>query len=644
MFYFFMYSKIRILLRVFLFFSVFMLAFRVLTIMRIFVCYAWLPLLLTFALEFSSFSAMSFAAETTASSFEQMNSESLEQQYRSANNYYILLERDSTVGKERANWLNGVKNFRRIHLAQNKGPLGPSSLYMMAKMQRRMYDLFKLPIDLDNAIDQFIEMATLYPGNSLADDALFAAAESSLLAKGKEQQATGWYRKIVEIYPKGDYYDKAAARIKEQQEHRQGPSVDAPPPMGANDRVQILPIKYWTSAEYTRVVIPTSSPIAYTASLHEKEGDQPRKLYVDLAQSSIAPKYSHPAAVQDSILKRISPSQHTNNTVRVALDIESLAEYKIFTLNDPFRVVVDVHGAMPPRIAAQTTHKPIPSQLQTNAPSNETSVAPQQSNNKLVVKLEDQKKNSAKAEFPRKPLSKDKISLAQQLGLGVRKIIIDPGHGGKDPGAMAFNLKEKNIVLKISKKIEKILKKNYRYEVALTRTKDVYIPLEERTALANTQNGDLFISIHVNAHPDKTKGGIETYFLNLATNADAMRVAALENATSTHTINELQNILSNLMKNSKIDESSRLAQFIQTNLMSGVEHKYKVRDLGVKQAPFYVLIGAEMPAILAEVLFLTNQNESKLLQNELHLNKIAEQIAAGIAAYVDHHHTAAVKF
>ena len=250
----------------------------------------------------------------------------------------------------------------------------------------------------------------------------------------------------------------------------------------------------------------------------------------------------------------------------------------------------------------------------------------------------------SKPEIQKKPISNDKISLAQQLGLGVRKIVIDPGHGGKDPGAMAFDLKEKDIVLKVSKKIEKILKKSYRYEVALTRTKDVYIPLEERTALANTQNGDLFISIHVNAHPDKTKGGIETYFLNLATNADAMRVAALENATSTHNISELQHILTNLMKNSKIDESSRLAQFVQTNLMLGIEQKYKTRDLGVKQAPFYVLIGAEMPAILSEISFITNPGEAKLLQDELYLNKIAEQIAAGIAAYVDHHHTAVVKF
>jgi len=621
-----------------------MQAFHSPTSMHISARHYGLTLLLTVALGFSYVFPVNLAAETTAPSFDQLNDQAFEQQYKSANNYFLQLERDSTLGKDRGNWLNGVKKFRKIHLAQKKALLGPSSLYMMAKMHRRMYDQFKIPIDLDNAIDQFIEVATLYPGHSLADDALFAAAESSLLGKGKEQQAERWYRKIIDVYPKSDYYEKALARIKEQKEKPKGPSVEVPStPTASKDLVPILPVKYWSSTDYTRIVIQTSSPISYTASLLEKDGDQPRRLYVDLAQSSIPQKNSHPVQVQDSLLKQIQPSQLDSNTVRVALDIESLSEYKIFSLNDPFRVVIDVYGSAPSHKVEQTTKKSSPSQQQVEEPKKDQPVALQQSTEKPVISLEDQKKKSPNAEARKKSTSSDKISLAQQLGLGVRKIVIDPGHGGKDPGAMAFNLKEKDIVLKVSKKIAKTLKATNRYEVVLTRTTDVYIPLEERTAFANTQHGDLFISIHVNAHPDKTTGGIETYFLNLATNADAMRVAALENATSTHNISELQNILTNLMKNSKIDESSRLAQFVQTNLVSGVE-KYKTRDLGVKQAPFYVLIGAEMPAILTEISFITNPQEAKLLQNDHYLNKIAEQIAAGIAAYVDHHHTAAVKF
>jgi N-acetylmuramoyl-L-alanine amidase len=180
--------------------------------------------------------------------------------------------------------------------------------------------------------------------------------------------------------------------------------------------------------------------------------------------------------------------------------------------------------------------------------------------------------------------------------------------------------------------------------VVLTRNRDVFLPLEERTAIANANKSDLFISIHTNAHSDRAKSGIETYFLNLATDAGAMRVAAFENATSTHNIGELQDILTTLMKKSKIDESTRLARFVHTNLVTGFGQHYKPRDLGVKQAPFYVLLGAQMPAVLAEISFITNQEEAKLLQNEEHLNKIAAQLAAGIAAYVDHHHTAALKY
>lgn len=594
------------------------------------------------------FVPVDLSADTTSPQLDRLNDKSIEQQYQAANDYFFKLEHDTALGKDRENWLTGAQYFRKIHLTQKKDTLGPSSLFMMAKMYRRLYDHFKIPLDLENAIDHFIMVATLYPGHALADDALFGAAEGCLIAKEKEQQATSLYQKIVAGYPKSDHYDKALARIKEQKEQPIVPSIVAPAaPFASTNLTSVAPVKYWSSNDYTRIVIPTSSPVHFTSSLLEKDGDQPRKLYVDLAQSSIPPQFRNPVPIDNGLLKQIRADQFSKDTVRVILDLESLSEYKVFSLNDPFRVIIDIHGRIPPSVAELTPKAlPIP-QPSLESPKKELPVATiLESVEKPVISLVDQKKRSPKAESQKKTVSRshDKISLAQQLGLGVRKIVIDPGHGGKDPGAIAFDLKEKDIVLKLSKKISKILKSTYRYDVALTRTKDVYIPLEERIAIANTQNSDLFISIHINAHPDKTIGGIETYFLNLATNADAMRVAAIENATSTHNISELQDILTNLMKNSKIDESSRLAQFVQTNLVSGVEKQYKTRNLGVKQAPFYVLIGAEMPAILAEISFITNPEEAKLLQDEKYLNKIAEQIAAGIAAYVDHHHTAAVRF
>ncbi len=168
--------------------------------------------------------------------------------------------------------------------------------------------------------------------------------------------------------------------------------------------------------------------------------------------------------------------------------------------------------------------------------------------------------------------------------------------------------------------------------------------MEERTAIANTQNADLFVSIHVNAHPQKSVKGVETFYLNLATNDEAMRVAARENATSTHNISELQDILSDLMQNAKIKESSQLAQFVQTSLITGLkQHNYSPKNLGVKQAPFYVLIGAAMPAVLAEISFITNPGEAKHLKDDTYLQAIAEQIAAGVATFAEHRRTAALQ-
>jgi len=600
-------------------------------------------------------------AETESTAIAQGNTQPLEQQYQEAKGYFSQLEQDTDLGKDRAHWLTGTRNFRRIHLAQKKGPLGPPSLFQEARMNLRMFDLFKFPIDLENAIEQFTQVATLYPANSLADDALFAAAEATLLGKGTAQQANGLYRKIIEVYPQGEQYPKALARLQRLEEKPLEAATPAPGGEPENKHlIQMAPVKYWSSTGYSRIVIQTAAPVSYNANLLDPAAAGSQRLNIDLANCYLPPTLRQPVAMADGPLQMISTDQFSSDTVRVALNLSALTDYKIFSLNDPFRVVIDIHGR-PPVNSPNSTAPPPPGQdvatltaPPTGVPVNTeklVALAKPNPDDRMratdsggIISLEEQKKRSPKMAATSKTPAKPNISLAQQLGLGVRKIVIDPGHGGKDPGAMAFGLKEKDIVLKVSRKIAKILKTTYRYEVAMTRNKDVYIPLEERTSLANRQNSDLFLSIHVNAHPDKTIGGIETYFLNLATTADAMRVAALENATSTHNINELQDILANLMKNSKIDESSRLAQFVQTNLIAGVEPQYKTRNLGVKQAPFYVLIGAQMPAILAEISFITNPEEARLLQDEHYLDKLAQQIAAGIAAYVDHHHTAAIRF
>jgi N-acetylmuramoyl-L-alanine amidase len=218
----------------------------------------------------------------------------------------------------------------------------------------------------------------------------------------------------------------------------------------------------------------------------------------------------------------------------------------------------------------------------------------------------------------------------------VRRIVLDPGHGGKDPGASAFGIKEKDIVLQVAKKLAAKLKKDLGYEVILTRNDDTFISLEQRTAIANANGADLFISLHLNAHPSAKIFGFETYYLSLSSDSEAIRVAALENATSTHQLSDLQNILADIMKNSKIDESSRLAQQVQDALFSGLtDRKYlQVKNLGVKKAPFYVLIGAEMPAILIEMAFLSNKADATQMKKEGYQDALAAEIVHGLQCYI----------
>lgn len=630
---------------------------------------------------------------TTVASAQPLQYKTMAQRYNEAQKYVTMLEKDPELGKKRENWLIGLRNFRKIYLAEKESAYGSPSLFMMAKLSQQMHARFQVPLDLDNAIEFFLELADLYPASSLADDALYAAAEAIRRHKPEDPRPLELYQRIIDVYAKGDFQVRALERLnQEKQQHTPKGSRPVTPVLAKDPGyrlARILPVKYWSSQDYTRVVIQASAPVHFDSRLLEKDGNRPRRLYLDFTPSLIQPAIRQPIVIQDGLLKQIRTAQFDNSTVRVVLDLESLSDYKMFSLNDPFRIIVDVHGARPGReekraiqeqreilerlAALQKTPENTPEQAE-NAQdiptvqqfeeiqeTQEEPVLPSIKHDPskariAVIQLQDRKKiqlsspaastiakTPVTAPITGKPVKNQKtppISLREQLGLGVSKIVIDPGHGGKDPGAMAFSLKEKDIVLNVSKKVASILREK-KYEVELTRNTDVHIPLEERTAIANTRHADLFISVHINAHPDKKIGGVETYFLNLATDADAMRVAALENATSTHNISELQDILSNLMNNSKIDESSRLAHFVQTNLAGGLKKQYKIRDLGVKQAPFYVLIGAEMPAVLVEISFITNPEEAKLLQNEAYLRTIAEQIASGIVAYV-HHHSAAV--
>ncbi len=555
--------------------------------------------------------------------------------YDEAKFYYNQLQTTPKISTSRDNWLKGTRNFRRIYLSNPKSEIAPSCLFMLGRIYGEMYERFQNGLDLDESISYFKETTKLFPQHRLADDAFFALGQLYLDKKNNPQQAAEYLTEIVTNFTNGDMHPDAENLLKVLSlEH----DIALPKIMVSSSRDNklsyVLPVKYWSSENYTRVVIMASGPVNYKEILLEGTDNTPRRLYIDFKKSYIEPQYRSPVPIEDGLLKRIRTGQFSSDTVRVVLDIESIGSYKIYSLPDPFRVVIDVRGEKfsketPKPIGLAKTEKKPAKQIEVESPSN---VVVLRDNKKVAVNL---KPSSDPVKIESVPEIKP-LSLAQQLGLGVKKIVLDPGHGGKDPGAMAFGLKEKDIVLDVAKRLAPVLKKELGCEVVLTRKDDTFISLEERTALANTNNADLFISLHINAHSSAKVRGLETYYLNLTTNAEAMRVAARENATSTHQMSELQDILSDIMKNSKIDESSRLAQQVHNSILTEADKRgfSDIKNLGVKQAPFYVLIGAQMPAILIELAFISNEKDVDNLKNHAFLEMLTREIAEGIRAYV----------
>jgi len=346
-------------------------------------------------------------------------------------------------------------------------------------------------------------------------------------------------------------------------------------------------IRYWSGATHTRIVIDLDKEVAYKDQLLNKDIalDKPPRLFIDLFAAKLGPQLKEPIPIEAGLLRRVRAGQYTPNTVRVVLDLESVADYRIFPLKDPFRVVIDVL---------------------------ETSQVPE--------KKEETAKVSPLPAQPR-PF----------------KLVLDPGHGGEDPGAIGpTGLKEKDVVLRISIKVKEKVKKDLGWDVVMTREDDRFIRLEDRTAIASTEEGRLFISIHANACKDRGIRGIESYVIGTTTNKDALRLAAKENNISPRQVSDLQVILTDLKLNdpTKVIPSRQLAECVQMSLVSSLHKRYgQAKDLGVKPAPFIVLVGAEMPSTLIEVSFISNPTEERMLRDQHYLDAIADAIVDGLKRY-----------
>lgn len=389
-------------------------------------------------------------------------------------------------------------------------------------------------------------------------------------------------RKKIELY--GFYKnEKNPVPLEVEQNNKNLESIAYP--------TKLLSLKKETGANFTRIIIELSNKSTFEHKFlrEDPEANKPKRIVVDIYNAVLGDGISQNFPVSDSYVDKVRVGQFTKEIARVVIDINKLESYKVYLTENPVRIVVDVFG-------------------------------------------EEKKKNAIID-------SNDYVNVksAVSYNLTVNKIVIDPGHGGHDPGAIGYNgLKEKDVVLDISLKLGQLIKKNFPdIEVIFTRDDDFYLSLDERTKIANSKKADLFVSIHANASRNKNAKGIETYFLDFTKEERAKEVAARENATTIQGVDEVQAILRDLIVSSKYNESTLLASLVQKRLVSelGKVHK-ELNDLGVKQGPFYVLIGAAMPSILVETSFITHEKEGAFLSKSEYRDYVARGIFEGIKDYI----------
>ena len=355
----------------------------------------------------------------------------------------------------------------------------------------------------------------------------------------------------------------------------------------------VTDIRFLTTGTYTRVMMDLSQAVRYESHRLPADASKnlPPRIYVDIFGARLAMNSKESILIDDGLLRQVRVGQFSQDVVRVVLDMTSTRNHNAFLLPDPYRLVIDIQGQAPAEVLAPAAkNKPVP-----------------------VV------------------TAKEKTSPT----VGIRKIVLDPGHGGKDPGAIGVGgIAEKDIVLSIAKKLAKKLQKEMGIHVVLTRKDDSFIPLEDRTAIANAENADLFVSLHMNASPNADARGIETYYLDKTTDEAAMRLAARENATSRKNVSDLQFILSDMVQSMNLEESISLAYRLQASLVDGMSKRMEdVRDLGVKKALFYVLVGARMASVLVEMSFITNKSEGRAMSQENYQDAMVEALYEGIQRY-----------
>ena len=526
---------------------------------------------------------------------------------------------------------------------------GPEALYITALAdERELRQPGTQPTlnDLRGAIARYEAIIRRFPLSTFDDHSLWQGAGLALDAydryRQEQDRVTGV--RLLRLLAHNHPTSSLAARVPDRLE-----------------RLQALTEVAWLT-EITRERLQETVRVTMTldreVTFYSEQLTDPERVFFDL-RGTQAPAELRNATLafsdDDDIVQTIRLGRHSNDMTRVVLDTEASEGCRAFSLYDPFRLVVDCHRAAPAVAIAretipETRHvqppplvpflpfgrsvEPVPPPAWAAfRPGARETVVPRLEEEEVVVTRHLDAIRSPAA--PPSLNSDGLYSVARQLGLGVSRIVIDPGHGGHDPGARGLGLTEADLVLDIALRLEARIEAALPdLEVVLTRRGDDYLPLEARTTIANSAEADLFLSIHANASKNPAARGIETYFLDFAPGPEAETVAARENVGGLATMNHLDGLLKAIAANSKLDESRDFAQVMQEAMLRRLRPlDPTIPDLGVKHAPFVVLIGARMPSILSEVSFVTNEEDAALLGTDAYRDELVDALFDGVVRY-----------
>jgi N-acetylmuramoyl-L-alanine amidase len=511
-------------------------------------------------------------------------------------------------------------------------------------------------------VGDFEAIVRRFPSSGYGDDALWHGGQLSLdtfRKFGEEHEkatAVRLLRTLAAEYPTSKLASRVPAVLAQIDVTLPEPARVAPVSETSPRLATIKDIRRTVLPDAVRVTIELDSEVSF----HDERLDNPARVFVDLPATRASAGFVDRTIRFEGdgdVVRQVRVGRHPNSTTRVVLDVAGISSYSVYPLYSPYRLVIDCIRARPEAperaraVASAPSHAPVaPPVLSGRSLGPEpgrafSTLFPAMSSTLLEARRQDSAPlllpsteiAPAAAPTPARPPTANLtggFSIARQLGLGVSRIVIDPGHGGHDPGATGGGTTEAELVLDIALRLEQLLAKIPDIEVVLTRRTDTYVPLQERTLIANREGADLFLSIHANASPNMLARGVETYILNFASNRNAEAVAARENAASGQAMGALPDLVKAIALNNKLDESRDLATHVQRAMIARLKGPNKnIKDLGVKQAPFVVLIGAAMPSVLAEISFLTNDQEVRLLRGSSYRQRIAEALQDAIRNY-----------